>query len=97
VSAPSLAVVLAEHAGRMLVEMADALNRHGQETGYGNGAVTVRIEVSSDTSESFNVYLDEGLNTFHAMADDAGRALLDANSKRQSHWERRRPRNKQPC
>lgn len=91
-SAPTVACVLAEHAGQMLVEIADALNLHGRETGYGNGSARVRIEVSRDTSQPFNVYIDEGLNTFHAMADDAGRAMLDANSKRQSYWERRQTR-----
>lgn len=91
-SAPSLAVVLAEHAGQMLVEMADALSRDGYEKGYGKGDVRVRIEVSRNSDEPFVVFIDEGLSTWAAKSSDAGRALLDANSKRQASYERAKAR-----
>lgn len=89
-SAPTASVLLAKHVGEMLYEIAGDLSLHGRENGYGSGGgVRARIEWSPNTTEEFHVFLDEGLKTFHGMGHDAGAALLDANSKRQSHYERR--------
>jgi len=86
-SAPSVAVVLAEHVGLMLVEMSRALNQHGIERRYGDGFARVRVEHSTNTSEPFHVFIDEAIQTFHGMGADAGIAMLKANGERQSFYE----------
>jgi len=90
VSAPTVSVLLAKHVGDMLYEIAADLSLHGRENGYGSGmGVRARIEWSPHyTTQPFHVFLDEGLSTFQGSGSDAGAALLAANSKRQSHYER---------
>lgn len=86
-SAPTVAVVLADHVGMMLVEMARALNQHGREQGYGDGLARVRVEQLATVQRPFHVYIDEADRTFLGRGSDAGIAMLDANSKRQSFYE----------
>jgi hypothetical protein len=80
-SAPTAAVLLAEHAGQMLVEIGRELGRDSLNH------VRVRIEYSTSTTQPFHVWIDEGGNSFHGEDTDAGRALMDANSKRQTFHE----------
>lgn len=87
VSAPTAAVLLAEHAGQMIVEIGRELSRDALNY------ARVRIEYSANTTQRFHVWIDEGGHTFHGEGSDAGYALMNANSKRQSFHERRQPRD----
>lgn len=82
-SAPTAAVLLAEHAGQMLVEIGRELGRDGMNY------VRVRIEYSASTTQPFHVWIDDCGQSFHGEDTDAGRALMMANSRRQSFHERR--------
>jgi len=81
VSAPIVAVVLAEHVGMMLQEIERSLD-----------FCKVRIEYSQHTTNPFHCWIRDGITEFHGEDTDAGRALLDANSKRQTWHERRERR-----
>lgn len=79
-SIPIVAAVLAEHVGQMLTEIERALDH-----------CKVRIEYSQHTTNPFHCWIRDGLTEFHGEDTDAGRALHQANNKRQA-WQERRDR-----
>jgi len=80
VSIPIVAAVLAEHVGQMLTEIERSLD-----------FCKVRIEHSQFTTHPFHAWIRDGHREFHGEGDDAGRALHEANNKRQA-WQERRDR-----
>lgn len=81
-SIPTIAAVLAEHVGQMLTEIERALDH-----------CKVRIEYSQHTTSPFHAWIRDGITEFHGEGTDAGRALHEANSRRQS-WQERREGNR---